>query len=140
MRQVSFKIHWRGTPVADVTSVADVWCDCSTRFGKTPMTDYLKIRSNLEAQLARLLERAEEIEERLSDPNETDSEERAKEIEDDEVLASVGDLTKKEIVQIRQAINQIDHGNYGTCLRCGNRIAPERLEVLPFATTCAGCG
>ena len=104
------------------------------------MSDYSTIRSNLEAQLARLLERAEEIEERLSDPNETDSEERAKETADDEVLASVGDVTKKEIVQIRQAINQIDHGNYGTCLRCGNKIAPERLEVLPFATTCASCG
>ena len=104
------------------------------------MTDYSTIRSNLEAQLAQLLERAAEIEDKLSDPNEPDSEERARETKDDEVLASVGDLTKKEIVQIRQAINQIDHGNYGTCLRCGNKIAPERLEVLPFATTCAGCG
>jgi DnaK suppressor protein len=41
--------------------------------------------------------------------------------------------------QIEAAIRRIEQGVYGLCERCGQMINPERLEVLPYATTCFGC-
>jgi RNA polymerase-binding protein DksA len=39
--------------------------------------------------------------------------------------------------EIDAALERIDAGTYGTCTTCGNRIEPERLEHLPWATQCA---
>lgn len=41
--------------------------------------------------------------------------------------------------QITAALNRISAGTYGRCVRCGNRIAPARLEVLPSAAACIEC-
>ena len=38
--------------------------------------------------------------------------------------------------EIDAALKRIDEGTFGTCLRCGKQIAPERLEALPWATLC----
>lgn len=40
---------------------------------------------------------------------------------------------------IDRALARLDAGTYGTCERCKKPIAPERLEVLPFATLCIHC-
>jgi DnaK suppressor protein len=37
------------------------------------------------------------------------------------------------------ALGRLDDGSYGACLRCGNPIAPERLEALPWAAHCIAC-
>lgn len=41
--------------------------------------------------------------------------------------------------QIESAVRRIEKGVYGLCERCGVAILPERLEVLPYATTCLAC-
>ena len=104
------------------------------------MTDYTKLRTELEAQLRELVARAEGIDNDLRKPGDNDWEERATESEGDEVLASVGDLAIDEIEQIKHALHKIDEGTYGKCTRCGQQIPQERLEVVPNATTCTGCG
>ncbi|WP_372720395.1 TraR/DksA family transcriptional regulator [Novipirellula sp.] len=104
------------------------------------MTDYTKLRTELEAQLSDLVARAEGIDNDLRKPGDEDWEERAAESEGDEVLASVADLAIKEIEQIKHALHEIDEGTYGKCTRCGKQIPQERLEVVPYATTCTGCG
>jgi len=38
--------------------------------------------------------------------------------------------------EIDAALRRIDEGTYGTCEVCGNPIAPEQLEALPWATLC----
>ena len=43
------------------------------------------------------------------------------------------------LAQIEAAIRRIEQGVYGVCARCGQAINPERLEALPYATTCLGC-
>lgn len=43
------------------------------------------------------------------------------------------------LAQIEAAIRRIEQGVYGMCERCGQAINPERLQVLPYATTCLGC-
>ena len=41
--------------------------------------------------------------------------------------------------EIDAALERIDDGTYGSCEICGKPIAPERLEVLPWATDCIDC-
>ena len=43
------------------------------------------------------------------------------------------------IEQITAALNRIAAGTYGLCTRCGQPIAPARLEVLPYAAACIEC-
>ncbi len=103
------------------------------------MTDYTAIKKQLEAKLKQLVARVEEIDADLSEQPNVDWEERATESEGDEVMASVGNLSLDEIEQIRHALHQIDAGTYGTCTGCGTAIPAERLELLPYATTCTRC-
>jgi RNA polymerase-binding protein DksA len=49
--------------------------------------------------------------------------------------ANVGGM----LSQIDDALAKIDAGTYGVCDRCGQAIAPARLEALPYATLCVSC-
>ena len=40
---------------------------------------------------------------------------------------------------IDAALERIERGTFGTCERCGNAIAPARLEARPWATLCIDC-
>jgi RNA polymerase-binding transcription factor DksA len=43
------------------------------------------------------------------------------------------------VEQITAALNRLAKGTYGLCTRCGEQIAPARLEVLPYAAACIEC-
>jgi DnaK suppressor protein len=43
------------------------------------------------------------------------------------------------LAQVDAAIQRVDNGTYGVCMRCGKPIAPRRLEALPYATLCIEC-
>jgi RNA polymerase-binding protein DksA len=103
------------------------------------MPDYSSIKAELEDKLRQLVARVQEIDDDLSETPNGDWEERALETEDDEVLLSVGNVTLEEINQIKHALHRIDEGTYGTCARCGVQIPQDRLELLPYATTCTRC-
>jgi RNA polymerase-binding protein DksA len=49
------------------------------------------------------------------------------------------DRARQQLVLVDQALERLDGGTYGTCLRCGRPIAPERLEALPWAAHCIDC-
>jgi RNA polymerase-binding protein DksA len=40
---------------------------------------------------------------------------------------------------IDAALVRLDAGTFGTCQRCGNQIAIDRLEALPYVTLCIDC-
>jgi RNA polymerase-binding protein DksA len=40
---------------------------------------------------------------------------------------------------VDRALARLDDGTYGTCVRCGQPIAAERLEALPWAAHCIDC-
>ena len=106
---------------------------------KKQMTDIKKIKANLESKLKELTARVEEIDDKLSETGDDDSQERAAESQNDEVLEEVGEATQEEILQIKLALSQIEAGRYGICSSCGKAIGNERLEVLPDATKCVKC-
>lgn len=103
------------------------------------MKDYSALRAELVARLDTVADRAERIERDLRQPGDRDSEERAIEIENDEVLEGLDDASLAEARQLRDAIGRIDQGSYGTCVNCGADIGQARLEALPAATTCVTC-
>ena len=49
------------------------------------------------------------------------------------------DKSGKGLELVDAALARLDHGTFGTCLRCGRAIPDERLEVLPWAAFCVRC-
>ena len=97
------------------------------------------LAEKLRARLRELEGRADEIEDDLRHPLDADSSEQAVDLADDEALAGVSDVLRREIAEIRAALSRIEEGSYGECARCGEEIAPARLEALPTATRCIRC-
>jgi DnaK suppressor protein len=45
----------------------------------------------------------------------------------------------EELKALQDALARLKRGEYGFCQRCGEAIAPGRLEALPHATLCVDC-
>lgn len=96
-------------------------------------------KAKLEALLAELEARQTRIAEDLAEPLNPDSSEQAVEMEDDASLEGQGSLVAKEIASVKRALGRIADGSYGECVRCGEVIAPARLEARPEAALCIDC-
>ena len=46
---------------------------------------------------------------------------------------------EKCLRQCDQALFRIREGNFGKCMRCGEKISLQRLEIVPFAKYCVKC-
>jgi len=103
------------------------------------MPDTAAANARLEAQLAELEARQSRIAEDLSEPLNPDSSEQAVEMEDDASLEGQGALVAREIASVKRALARIEDGIYGECVRCGEDIAPARLEARPEAALCIDC-
>lgn len=49
------------------------------------------------------------------------------------------DQALNHLVELDLAFERLRDGTYGICARCGQRIAIERLMILPATKTCVGC-
>jgi DnaK suppressor protein len=58
----------------------------------------------------------------------------------DAVLEAIGESAEVELQQIDDALRRIEAGSYGRCSKCGVPIGPERLQAVPYASTCIVCG
>jgi RNA polymerase-binding transcription factor DksA len=101
---------------------------------------------DIAARKAGLLQRLElldrqlhEIEAELDSHQSRDWSELAQEREADEVLERQGTAGQAEMAAIRAALQRIEEGSYGECVRCGDEIAAERLDLLPHTPLCAAC-
>ncbi|MFA7586350.1 MAG: TraR/DksA family transcriptional regulator [Novosphingobium sp.] len=102
-----------------------------------PNTDIIKAR--LAEQLVELEGRQQRIAQDLAEPLNPDSSEQAVEMEDDASLEAQAALVTREIASVNRALLRIENGTYGECVRCGDAIAPKRLEVRPEAALCISC-
>ncbi len=103
------------------------------------MTDVTKMKARLEARLAELGRRLEEVERELDQPMAPRFEDRATEREDDETLEALGEAGLRESRAIHAALGRIADGTYGACVQCGADIAEARLEAVPHAALCIRC-
>ncbi|MDO6440616.1 MULTISPECIES: TraR/DksA family transcriptional regulator [unclassified Marinobacter] len=93
----------------------------------------------LRADLTARLERYEAHQQRKEGALDKDSEERAQQTQNDEVVDSLEEETRAELSQIKTALERIEHGVGDECEVCGETIDPRRLQVLPYTTVCVAC-
>ena len=58
---------------------------------------------------------------------------------DREIDYTLGENEGRVLAAIDGALERIDNGTFGTCRTCGQEIALERLEALPYTTQCIDC-
>ena len=97
------------------------------------------LRTELETKKAELTARLERITANLRRGYDADSKERAKEMEDSEVVDALGNEAREEIVKISAALQRFDAGQFGICIECGAEIQPARLAAYPYADECIDC-
>ncbi|MDH3373086.1 MAG: TraR/DksA C4-type zinc finger protein [Gammaproteobacteria bacterium] len=100
---------------------------------------YADLRRQLEQKKEELSARLERITANLRRGYHPDSKERAKELEDSEVVDALGNEARTEIAKVAAALRRIDAGEYGICNECGSEIDRGRLEVHPYARKCIDC-
>ena len=100
------------------------------------MTPISLRKTQLEQRLADLDTRLGGIEAELVGHTTKDWEDLATEREADEVLEKMGTGSQTEIRAIKAALQRIEAGTYGACLRCGEPIEQARLDLLPFTPFC----
>ena len=103
------------------------------------MPDTTAAKARLEAQLAELEDRLSRLDRDLSETPDPDSSERAVQMEDDEALEGQAQVVSNEIASVRRALERIEDGSYGQCVKCGEEIAEGRLEARPEAALCIDC-
>jgi len=59
------------------------------------------------------------------------------------VRREIGYATRELLVErarrLQAALDRLQEGEYGTCVECGETIAPARLRALPEVQTCVRC-
>ena len=97
------------------------------------------LRDRLEKKKAELSTRLERITANLRRGLETDSKERAKQLDDSQVIDALGNEAREELEKISLALRRMDSGQYGLCTSCGAAINEKRIEAYPYASECIDC-
>lgn len=103
------------------------------------MPDAALYKQRLLDRLKELDSRLHTIEHTLEEPGPADTEERATEREEDEVLEGLGNAGLDEINAIKHALVRMDNDAYGICTACGEDISGERLDLIPQTPMCRDC-
>ena len=101
--------------------------------------DPLVTRAALEAERARLVA---ELGEAIQAPGQMtygSQAAAASQVFEQQRDLALRDRAEQHLALVDAALERLDAGSYGACLRCGNPIAPERLEALPWAAHCIAC-
>jgi len=66
-------------------------------------------------------------------------EDQAQITHDEFISLRLNSLDYGQLRLVNEAIDRLDLGDYGTCLRCEEPIPPKRLHALPWARYCVPC-
>jgi len=58
---------------------------------------------------------------------------------DRELALMFTDRERDKLLQIDEALKNIEEGSYGICESCGDEIDKDRLRAMPFAKLCLSC-
>jgi len=106
------------------------------------MSKFREVHNELKRRRATLERRLEHIQDdlrRVQGPLDSDSEERAVELENDPVLDALDASGRDELAEVKAALDRLEGGEYGYCSECGKEIPIGRLHAAPTARTCATC-
>ena len=99
------------------------------------------IKQRLQEQRITLLDRLETKDNtvRSIDLLNPDQADRAMSYRDNNRETLLLDHARQQLQDIDQALARLDAGTYGMCIGCGQKIQPERLEIMPSAALCIDC-
>ncbi len=97
------------------------------------------LRSELLRKKDELTTRLERITANLRRGYEADSKERAKQLEDSEVVDALGNEARTELGKISAALARMESGDFGVCDACGESIDKNRVKAYPYALECIEC-
>lgn len=106
------------------------------------MDELNKIRNRLKEDLDGILQRNEGVLSaiRQKDPaGNLSFEDLGTNGEFDDVLDSLGDLARRELLEVWNAMQRIEQGTYGVCVECGEKIDADRLMAIPSTERCIDC-
>jgi RNA polymerase-binding transcription factor DksA len=89
--------------------------------------------------LMRRREAAESEERELLADREADWEDRAAHESAAARLESVAHKERAQLAQVTAALERLDDGTWGRCVRCGGAIEEARLRAVPEAVRCSRC-
>jgi RNA polymerase-binding transcription factor DksA len=69
-----------------------------------------------------------------------DEESAVSEVEDYNTSVGLDNDLNKDLRATNLALERIERGKYGICLKCGKLIEQKRLEAYPAASLCLNCG
>jgi DnaK suppressor protein len=58
---------------------------------------------------------------------------------DREIDFTLEENAEQVLGEIERALQRVEDGSYGKCVRCGKDIPVERLEAIPYAEFCIDC-
>ncbi|WP_341211446.1 TraR/DksA C4-type zinc finger protein [uncultured Limimaricola sp.] len=103
------------------------------------MAEESERRARIETRIEELKIHLAEIEVSLDQALDPDLEDQAIDLEEDEVLESMGRVNLRELRLLEEALARMGRGEYGICRRCGRDISQARLRAVPYAVLCRDC-
>lgn len=100
--------------------------------------DLEKFKRLLLEEKKRILEKYEMPEEE-NDEGATDIVDEAAESNKRRLIQTLSYRDSVVLKQIEGALQRIEEGTYGICLKCGRLIPERRLELIPYAPLCVSC-
>lgn len=101
--------------------------------------DQEALRRALAARREELAERLERIKANLKRGLDADSAERAKQLEDRDVVDALGNDARQELQAIAATLSRMATGEFGICVTCREAIEDKRLQAYPYAAECIRC-
>ena len=101
--------------------------------------DHSVTRATLDAERTRLLD---ELGEEIQAPGQMtygSQAAAASQVFEQQRDLALRDRAMQQLALVNAALGRLADGTFGACLRCGQPIAPERLEALPWAAYCISC-
>jgi len=56
-----------------------------------------------------------------------------------QMLLNLGEQDRERLIQVEEALYQMENGGYGICKLCEEPIPEVRLKVVPFTQHCVSC-
>jgi RNA polymerase-binding transcription factor DksA len=98
-----------------------------------------RLRQKLLQKRLDLTARLERIQANLQRGLEADSAERAKQLEDSDVVDALGNDARLELEHIAATLRRMHDDEFGVCATCGSSMEDGRLEAYPYASECMDC-
>ena len=86
-----------------------------------------------------ILQQIEEEIEKIKNSDEFEVSDISEQFEEKQDLHIKKEILIKKLENIQKALEKIEEGKYGICIKCGNKIEEERLRIDPLIEVCRNC-